>query len=374
MVECLGGALSSEKNWPWIFWINLPFIAIGAVLIALFLRLKLISSSFATKLRRVDYVGAILFIASTTGLLIPLTWGGVSYAWSSWHTLVPLLVSIFGLAIFIVWEEKYAKEPLIAINVMKNRTAAATYFATFLHGLILWCLLYYMPLYYEAVKGYKPIIAGVALFPSTFTVAPAAIVVAIIVTKTGRYRWAIWLGWLLTTFGSGLMILQDVHTTIPQWIFINIVTGLGTGILFPSLGFAIQAKSSDKEMTSAVALFTFFRTFGQAVGVAIGGVIFQNQIRGQIESHPLIASNAAEWAKDSSALVEILKAMAEGPVKELLVQSYADALKTVWAVSCGLAGAALLASLWIEHYSLDRALNSEHAYVGEEKKVDEEKL
>lgn len=278
-----------------------------------------------------------------------------------------------SLVVFIIWEEKFATEPLIALKVMKNRTAAATYIDTFLHGVILWCILYYMPLYYEAVKGYSPIVSGVALFPSTFTVAPAAIVVSLLVVKTGRYRWAIWLGFFLTTLGTGLMILQDVNMTTPQWVFINIVTGLGTGVLFPSLMFGIQARTPDENMTSAVGLFTFFRTFGQAVGVAIGGVIFQNQIQKKIASHPIIAGNAVEWARDSSALVEVIKAMAEGPAKEALVQSYADALKTVWAVTCGLAGAGLVASLFIQHFSLDRALTTEQGYKQEKKSLDGEK-
>ncbi|KAL1301487.1 hypothetical protein AAFC00_005733 [Neodothiora populina] len=359
----IGGVFAEKVTWRWIFWINLPFIGVGGVMIALFLNLAPLSGSLKAKLARIDLVGCVLFVGSTVGFLIPLTWGGVMYPWSSWRTLVPLLVSLAGLVAFIVWEEYYAKEPMIPFRVMKNRTAAINYLGTFLHGLILWCQLYYMPLYYEAVKHYTPIVSGVALFPMTFTVAPAAIAVGILVTVTGRYRWAIWIGWFLTTLGCGIQILLDVTTSLPAWIFLTLVSGLGTGMLFPSTMFGVQAATPGKDIPSAVALFTFFRSFGQAVGVAIGGVIFQNQIKKQILSHPLIAAHANEWAADSSALVQVIKNMPPGLERALLVQSYADALKIVWAVICGLAFLGLCTSLFTRHFSLDRPLETDQGFV-----------
>ena len=82
---------------------------------------------------------------------------------------------------------------------------------------------------------------------------------------SGRYRWAIWGGWVLTTLGCGLLYLLDVNTTTPAWIFLNLVVGLGTGMLFPSMMFAIQASSTNADLAFAVAMFSFFRAFGQAV-------------------------------------------------------------------------------------------------------------
>jgi Fungal trichothecene efflux pump (TRI12) len=132
-----------------IFWINLPFVGIGALLVIVFLNLRFKPTSLLSKLQRVDWIGIVLFTASLTGFLIPVTWGGVLYPWSSWRTLVPLLVCAAGLAVFWVWEELGAKEPLIRPSVLKNRTAAVTFFGTFVHGMLLWLILYYEPLYYQ---------------------------------------------------------------------------------------------------------------------------------------------------------------------------------------------------------------------------------
>lgn len=145
-------------------------------MIALFLKLNYQTSSFLAKLRRVDWIGMVLFLGSTTGFLIPITWGGVQYPWDSWRTLVPLLICAVGMVVFVIHQEYWAPEPLIRTSVFKNTTAAVTYAETVIHGIILWSVLYYLPLYYEAVKGLSPIMSGVALFPQTFTVAPAAMV------------------------------------------------------------------------------------------------------------------------------------------------------------------------------------------------------
>jgi hypothetical protein len=113
------------------------------------------------------------------------------------------------------------------------------------------------------------------------------------------------------------------------WIFITLVTGVGTGMLYPSLTFAVQAAVPNKDQAYGVALFTFFRVkctplhsskyrhptnadaqaAGQAIGVAVGGTIFQNSMKREILKHPSIAARASEWSANSTALVEIIRAM-----------------------------------------------------------------
>lgn len=237
----------------------------------------------------------------------------------------------------------------------------------------LWCLLYYLPLYYEAIKGLSPIMTGVALFPETFTVAPASIAVGILVSVTGRFRWALWLGWSLTIIGMGLMTLLDVHTSTVAWVFVCLVGGLGTGVLFPSMAFAIQAAASGEDTAYAVSLFSFFRAFGQAFGVAIGGVIFQNALQTKLSAVHGLSGSASEYAKNSVALVQVIRMMPEGAEgREELLEAYADALRVVWMAMIGFAVAGGLASLWTEGLSLDRELETEHG-LREKKVVDEEK-
>lgn len=294
------------------------------------------------------------------------------YAWTSWRTIVPLITGGTGLIAFVLWEEYGAKEPLIRPVIFKNRTAATSYLMATIHGMILWCNLYYLPLYYEAVKGYTPIVSGIALFPETFTVAPVAAITGIIISKTGRYRWAIWSGWVLAVAGDGLLYLLDVDTSIAAWTFINLVPGLGLGLLFPSLSFSIQASSSNEDLAFAVAMYSFFRAFGEAIGVAIGGTIFQNAMKLKLQAYPLLAGSASEYSNDAAALVQIIKIMEDGLAKKQLIQGYMDSLKVVFTTTCGLAALGMLSSLFVRGLDLNRALETEQGFLNMPKTMDEE--
>lgn len=167
------------------------------------------------------------------------------------------------------------------------------------------------------------------------------------------------MGWYLSTLGFGLMILFDVDTSTACWVIVTLIMGFGTGMLATGLMFAIQAATPAIDQAYAVSLFTFFRAAGQCIGVAVGGTIFQNSIKYQIQTHSSISAFAEAWSKDATQVVEMLKVMPEGQRKIELIQSYADALKNVWILACALSGVALIASLWTQHFSLDVVLDTD---------------
>ena len=106
-----------------------------------------------------------------------------------------------------------------------------------------------------------------------------SVIVGVVCAKIGRYRWAIWIGWFLTTLGSGLLILLGPNTSIPGWVFLNVAVSIGTGMLFPAMTLALQASARPQDAGHTVAFYSFIRVFGQSLGVAVGGVVFQNQIK-----------------------------------------------------------------------------------------------
>jgi MFS family permease len=280
------------------------------------------------------------------------------YDWDSWRTLVPLIIGVAGLTLFSAYEYRFASDPIIPLAIFQNRTVTVSLIGNMLLGLILWCMLYYLPLYYEGVKGYSPILSGIAAFPESFTCAPSAVAVGIAITITGRYRWAIWSAWTIATIGAGLLCMLQVNTSIVGWIFLNLVGGIGLGSLFPTLSFAIQASVSDENLAMGIAMAGFFRSFGQTLGVAIGGVIFQNRMRANLLRYPALAPMANAYSKDAATLVQILRVMPDDSDKLDLRTAFTDSLRIVWAVCCAISGVALLLSFLTESYDLNRALAS----------------
>lgn len=364
----VGGVLAQKASWRWLFWINLPFCGLGFLTLPFYLRLQHPPGSVTSKLLRFDWVGAILLTASTTSFLMPVSWGGVMFPWSSFRTVLPLVLGICGFLAFILYETRFSKLPLIPLSIFNSRTAAVNYIGTLIHGIVLWSLLYYLPLYYEAVKGYTPIIAGVAVFPETFTIAPISVLVGIAVSITGRFRWSIWSGWSLTVLGLGLLYLLNPHTSVPAFVFLNLVPGIGMGLLFASMNLATQAAATENHGGFAAAMYIFMRSLGQGIGVAVGGVIFQSQFAVKLRGYPDLARNATALAQDASGLVQVIKGLPDGASERgPIVNAYADALKVVWAVMAGLAFIALVLSLGTRGLSLDAKLQTEQGLKGRQK-------
>lgn len=367
-----GGFTQSSASWRWIFWINLPFCGLGLILIPIFLKLDSAQiPPLRESLVKVDYLGSVLFVASLTSFLIPITWGGTMYSWDSWHTLVPLVLGVAGLIGFCFYERLVATQPLIPLVIFNNVTMSVSYAGCFLHGVILWAVVYYLPLYYEGSLGYKPVIAGVAMFPECFTVAPISVMTGFIAAKIGRYRWALWFGWPVTILGIGLLCLLDSESSIPKWLFINLVAGIGLGTLYPAVMLAVQAAADPKYLSISVCMTPFFRVFGQAVGVAIGGVVFQNRIKHEFSDHDGLGRSALVFAQDASSLVQYIHTLPKSSTERSLIENlYAKALVIVWAVMCGIGGLAFLLSLLTEDYTLNQAFSSKQGLRGSSSDVE----
>jgi hypothetical protein len=171
------------------------------------------------------------------------------------------------------------------------------------------------------------------------------------------------LGWLAAVVGIWHIPIFKADTPASVWISISLLTGAGLGILYPAMSFAIQASATDIDLPYAASLFTFFRSFGQMLGVAIGGVIFQNALHSKLESYPSLAADAKNITKNAAAIVEAIRQMQHSPLKDNVVDSYIVALRMVWFGMSGLAVlASLVALVFTKDSTLIRELCSEQSF------------
>lgn len=314
-------AFAQEVSWRWIFWILLPFNAIALVVVLLYLRLRRTEIIATEKLREVDYLGSLLSVASSTSFLIGISWGGSQFPWDSFQTLGPLIIGLAGLAAFCVWEGYFATHPLVPLGIFASRTAAQGYLGITMTGMIMWAALYYLPLYYEGVLGYLFIIGSVALLPVTVTVSPAAVVTGILITKTGRYRIFLWVGWTISLLGMGLFIDLKESTTVAQWVFLTIWAGLGIGMLLSAMQIAVQPAAPDQDVALAAAMVPELRTFGQALGLTIFGAVFSNTVKNELVKSIFYAGHTAVLGNDAITSVQTVRGTVDGPQKQTLVRA-----------------------------------------------------
>ena len=353
----VGGAFV-RVNWRWILWLNIPLVITSFTGLCLFLHLQqtIQKSGLGSKLAHLDYVGAAVFLIFSSAFLLPITLAGTLAPWASVPILLPFILGFLGLILFTYHQKRLSlhpskTSPLIRLSIFSNRTTLIGHSGTFIHGILLWTILYYLPLYYEGVLGFSPLQAGVAAFPETFTVAPAAIVAGLIISRTGAYVWALRAGWILTTLGMGLLCLLGRDTPVFAWILLNLVPGIALGMLVPAGGTAIQAATSPADSGHAISMFYMIRGCGQTIGVAIGSTIFRYQLADVLS----LGSGGAGAEATVEGLLRILRGLKEsGGDSEELIEGIVRALRVVWGVGCLLAGVAAVASFWMKGYSLDR--------------------
>lgn len=127
--------LGRYSTWRWCFWINLPLVAIALLAAVFLLPLRQVPGDIKAKFLKVDYMGSVLVIVSIVPILLGLTWGGSTYAWDSVPVIVPLCVGVALSVVFLVWEAKVPKLPMIPLYIFKNRTVSGVFFATFVNGM-----------------------------------------------------------------------------------------------------------------------------------------------------------------------------------------------------------------------------------------------
>lgn len=264
---------------PQIFYMNLPIAGVVLVLLYVFLRVKWDrTESIVTKVRRIDWVGNSLVVASSTSILLGLTWAEVVHPWGSAQVLAPLIIGFFGLIAFLHWERYYAVEPVIPIRIFKEWAAIIVYINTFLCNFCLFFPAFFLPLFFQSVQVSSPARAGVQLIPYTAFMFPSVIFTSIYLPKLGKYKWFHVAGFAFLTVGQGLFTLLERGDSTAQWVCKTMVQPIGTGFIAGSTLPAIQSWTTEADMAAATAGFTYIRSIALVFGIAIPSTIFNTFI------------------------------------------------------------------------------------------------
>lgn len=293
-----------HTTWRWCFYINLP---IGAVsLVVMFFCLHVDhrrDTSVIQRLKRIDLVGNGILIGGTTSMLIALSYAGTRYTWSSWQTLVPLLIGFASFFIFGAFEaSRFAPaEPVMPPHLFYNRTSVIITINTFLYSTATYWIIFFLPVYFQAVRLDSPTRAGINVIPVTLISVPTASLAAWAMTKWGKFKVIHLIGFALFNIGLGLFTRLDENTPTGEWVGYMFVGPIGGGLLLSTQLPAFQAPVPEADQALATGSWNFTRTLGGIWGVAIPAAIFANRVNELIAEGNIVNPTAAAMLLDGGA-------------------------------------------------------------------------
>ena len=321
------------------------------------------------KLARIDYTGNLILIGSTVAILYATTYGGTTFSWLSGQVLSPLLIGCAGLVLFGFYET-IAKEPVMPPNLFSSRTTVIIFLATFLNSIMLYWIIFFLPVYFQAVLGASASQSGVDLLPVILFGLPGSIVAVLMLARWGEYKPLHIFGFALAVIGNGLFTLLDRNTTTGQWVVFEMIQAIGSGFVLNTLLPSVQAQLPEHHQASTTAAWAFVRSFGSIWGVAIPAAIFNNrfaQLVGRIED-PAVRErfNGGNRAYEH-AYASFVWSFPEA-TRDQIISVYQDALKLLWQISIAFAGINFLIVLFEQRVPLRTELETEYGLEQEEKK------
>ncbi|GKU04488.1 permease of the major facilitator superfamily [Fusarium langsethiae] len=308
----LGGAFTDRLSWRWCFWINLPITVAVFVLLVLTLKLPSPNTPIWSGLKAVDWPGSFLIVGGTLMLLLGLYLGGVYEPWNS-ATVVCLIVFGIITALLFVWNEwKLAEYPVIPVHLFRTCSSSAAYAVTFFHAFVFMGVAYYFPLYFQAVLLASPLRSGIYLLPFILSISVSAAITGVYIQFSGKYLLVSRAGLAMMTLGMGLMMNLDMDLNWEKMITFQLLTGIGVGMNFEGPLLSVQAVVPHEDVAAATTSMGFTRTIATAISVVIGGVLFQNEMKG--ETKVLLGALGPELAKmfdgaSASANIDLIKTL-----------------------------------------------------------------
>lgn len=327
------------------------------------------SESVMAKLRRIDYTGNLILIASAVSILMALTWGGTVYPWSDARVLAPLLVGFAGLVGFMVFEASgIPLEPVMPIRLFPNRTSRIIYLNTFLNSLLIFWCFFFFPLYFQGVQLSSPSRSGVQLFPITLIAVPGAAISAVLLARWGKYKLLHVMGFLLMTVGIGTFALLEKDTSTAAWVLIQAVPSIGSGFLLSTLLPAFQASLEEADQAVATGSWSFSRSFGLIWGVAVAGAVFNSYVKqySSLIDDPAVREILISGDAYGSATRAFIMQFDE-PTREQIREVFLRALKKVFVISVAFGGTAFIAALFEKDVPLRKELETEYGLEEREK-------
>lgn len=258
----VGGWIVDSLNWRWVFYINLPVGLLAVLFIWMGLKGKKVSGPV-----RIDIWGMFTMVVGIVSLLLALSIGGKNYAWDSWQIIGLFVLAVIALGAFVLVERK-AEEPIVPLYLFKNRTFTLLNAVGFFMAVGMFGALTFIPFFMQGVIGVSATTSGTIMTPMMITMIISSIIGGRLVLKIGVKPQLI-IGMAVMAAGFVMMTFFDQHTTKLYVTGVMLVSGLGLGLVMPTLTLALQESFSKEELGVVTSSSQFFRQIGGTIGITV---------------------------------------------------------------------------------------------------------
>ena len=268
----VGGYFTDNLSWRWVFWINVP-IGIGALLFSSRALKVLVVRRRKTT---IDYVGASLLTLGVTALLLLLSWGGVSYGWTS----PPIFgLGIAGLVLMcaLAWQERRHPDPLLPPRLFANSVFVRGVMLAFCGALGMFGGIFLLPLFFQLIHGVDAEQSGFLVMPNLLANVIGAFSAGQLARRLGRTKGILIVGMLSAAAGFGLLATIGQDTPPILSVIYMALMGLGIGFTMPSCLMMVQNAAERRDVGSATGTLLFLRSMGGAFGSTVVGALLASR-------------------------------------------------------------------------------------------------